>query len=44
MLEAMSNLVPGFGWLLPIRLLMELLVGFVPSAGFHVVDLGLHHV
>lgn len=35
MLEAMSTLVPGFGWLLPIPFyFMELLVGFVQSLVF----------
>ncbi len=35
MLEAMSNLVPGFGWLLPIPFyFMELLVGFVQALVF----------
>jgi len=35
MLEAMANLVPGFGWLLPIPFyFMELLVGFVQALVF----------
>ena len=35
MLEAMSNLVPGFGWLLPVPFyFMELLVGFVQALVF----------
>lgn len=35
MLEAMMNLVPGFGWLLPIPFyFMELLVGFVQALVF----------
>ena len=35
MLEAMSNLVPGFGWLLPIPFyFMELLVGVVQALVF----------
>jgi F-type H+-transporting ATPase subunit a len=35
MLEAMSTLVPGFGWLLPIPFyFMELLVGFVQALVF----------
>ena len=35
MLEAMSNLVPGFGWLMPIPFyFMELLVGFVQALVF----------
>jgi F-type H+-transporting ATPase subunit a len=35
MLEAMSRLVPGFGWLLPIPFyFMELLVGFVQALVF----------
>src|SRR5512140_308878 len=35
MLEAMSNLIPGFGWLLPIPFyFMELLVGFVQALVF----------
>ena len=35
MLEAMSNLLPGFGWLLPIPFyFMELLVGFVQALVF----------
>ena len=35
MLEAMGNLIPGFGWLLPIPFyFMELLVGFVQALVF----------
>ena len=35
MLEAMSRLVPGFGWLLPVPFyFMELLVGFVQALVF----------
>jgi len=35
MLEAMSNLIPGFGWLIPIPFyFMELLVGFVQALVF----------
>ena len=35
MLEAMSSLVPGLGWLLPIPFyFMELLVGFVQALVF----------
>lgn len=35
MLEAMSNLVPGFGWLVPVPFyFMELLVGFIQAMVF----------
>ncbi len=35
MLETMSHLIPGFGWLLPIPFyFMELLVGFVQALVF----------